>query len=310
MTVYWLALRKMTVENANAIAGLTWGFPAISHFVGFSHLLSRQLDSCFGVRLNGCAVIVHQHQVHAYKRNGWHIFAQTRNPLTKEGETAPIVQEGRMHFVASVLMPFSCNSPDLDTAQIEQTVRQLCFTGRLAGGTITKFDYQLLNEPADLDRNDAFHRKTLLRFLPGFALVERSQYLAKHHIERLKQNNEAELVDTLLDFVALKNVAEIENDKINWRRSPKPERGWLVPINIGYQAISELYRAGTVAGARSMNEPFRFVESVYTIGEWISPHRVKSLNDLVWRYKAEPETGRYLCCNDCVTYGNHMESAQ
>jgi CRISPR-associated protein Csy2 len=30
-----ILLRRMKVENANAIAGLTYGFPAITHFLGF-----------------------------------------------------------------------------------------------------------------------------------------------------------------------------------------------------------------------------------------------------------------------------------
>jgi CRISPR-associated protein Csy2 len=36
-----ILLRRVRVENANAIAGLTYGFPAITHFLGFSHALSR-----------------------------------------------------------------------------------------------------------------------------------------------------------------------------------------------------------------------------------------------------------------------------
>ena len=33
-----ILLRRVRVENANAIAGLTYGFPAITHFLGFSHV--------------------------------------------------------------------------------------------------------------------------------------------------------------------------------------------------------------------------------------------------------------------------------
>ena len=38
-----ILLRRIKIENANTIAGLTYGFPAITHFMGFSHALSRKL---------------------------------------------------------------------------------------------------------------------------------------------------------------------------------------------------------------------------------------------------------------------------
>ncbi|WP_279456876.1 type I-F CRISPR-associated protein Csy2 [Aeromonas veronii] len=48
-----LLLRHLKVENANAISGLTYGFPAISHFLGFTHALSRRLEQAFGLTLGG-----------------------------------------------------------------------------------------------------------------------------------------------------------------------------------------------------------------------------------------------------------------
>lgn len=46
-----LLLRHLKVENANAISGLTYGFPAISHFLGFTHALSRRLEQEHGLTL-------------------------------------------------------------------------------------------------------------------------------------------------------------------------------------------------------------------------------------------------------------------
>ena len=36
-----IIIRNVQVEYANAQAGLTWGFPAITAFMGFAHALSR-----------------------------------------------------------------------------------------------------------------------------------------------------------------------------------------------------------------------------------------------------------------------------
>src|SRR5687767_14223913 len=95
-----LTIRNICVDNANAIAGLTYGFPAVSHFLGFTHALSRKLTRKLGVALGGCAVVCHSHKVQAYQPSGWgdYVFALTRNPLTKEGDTAPFNEEGRMHM--------------------------------------------------------------------------------------------------------------------------------------------------------------------------------------------------------------------
>ena len=73
-----LLLRQVEVENANAINGLTYGFPAISHFLGFTHALSRKLDAAHGLTLGGCAVICHQHQLQAYQPDDHGDFEEGR----------------------------------------------------------------------------------------------------------------------------------------------------------------------------------------------------------------------------------------
>ena len=88
-----ILLRHVRVENANAIAGLTYGFPAITHFLGFTHAVSRIVSDTWGLSLTGCAVISHEHQIHAHSSGRDYQFALTRNPLTREGKTAPFNEE-------------------------------------------------------------------------------------------------------------------------------------------------------------------------------------------------------------------------
>lgn len=76
-----ILLRRISVENANAIAGLTYGFPAITHFLGFSHALSRRLTETHGLCIDGCAVVSHEQQIHAHSSGRDYQFALTRNPL-------------------------------------------------------------------------------------------------------------------------------------------------------------------------------------------------------------------------------------
>lgn len=96
----------MRVENANAIAGMTYGFPAITHFLGFTHALSRRLTETHELRIDGCAVISHEHQIHAHTSGRDYQFALTRNPLTRDAKTAsfnePEVEQ--QHYVMAVLI--------------------------------------------------------------------------------------------------------------------------------------------------------------------------------------------------------------
>jgi CRISPR-associated protein Csy2 len=302
-----LMLRHIQVENANAIAGLTWGFPAISNFLGFVHALSRKLPNDLELELSGCGVICHNREVQAYQPRGWgnYVFALTRNPLTKDAESPSFIEEGRMHMNVSLVIPILGDLDELDDPEdLRKLIQQLVFSQRLAGGTITSIgNIELHEPPEDYEGLKTFERRQLRRLLPGFALVQRSDLLAEHIQSSIEQDPAFEPLDAWLDFAALKYQAELpdgkENDSTNvmWRYLPKPGNGWLVPLSIGYRGISDLYEPGEVACARDTVTPFRFVESAYSIGEWLSPHRVTNLEQLVWRYRAEPEHSLYLCEN-------------
>lgn len=71
-----------------------------------------------------------------------------------------------------------------------------------------------------------------------------------------------------------------------------------MPIPVGYAALSPLHEAGSVLNARDAATPLRFVESVYSMGEWISPHRLTHLDQLLWRAETDEALGLYRCRND------------
>ena len=325
-----LLLRQVEVQNANAINGLTYGFPAISHFLGFTHALSRKLEAAHGLTLGGCAVICHQHQLQAYQPGGRgdYVFALTRNPLTKEGNTAPFNEEGRLHMTVSLLIECDFDAdelPDLGEtdvpASLPQRVEQLsqwlhqqvpCL--RLAGGTIT--DIQQIRWFEQHQESDAASkqlRQLMMRLLPGFALIGRHELLLTHHQNSLLESPDRTLLDSWLDFAALHyscnsntaheaaetvasdKVASAEVAKVEWQRKERPAPGYLVPMMVGYQAISDLHAPGEVSHTRDPRYPFCFVESAYSIGQWLSPHRVGSLQQILWHYRQQD--GLYLCHN-------------
>nr|WP_154325304.1 type I-F CRISPR-associated protein Csy2 [Pantoea sp. 201603H] len=284
----------LKVENANAAAGLTWGFPAISHFLGYMHALSRKLQQSHGLTFEGCAVICHHHQVHAHTSGRDYQFSLTRNPLTREGKTASFNEEARMHMTVSLLL--ECKGEiaqgDAGMKALATHLQPLCQTQKLAGGTITSLrQVRVAAMPAD----DAAWRALKWPLMPGFALLDRSLWLTEHFNQQRQRNPHAELIDAWLDYATINIVAESENissGKAAWHTAAKPQAGYLVPIMTGYQRISPLYAAGEVANSRDTETPFAFTEAVYGLGEWRGLHRITDINALFWRFHTT-ETGYY-----------------
>ncbi|PLC57596.1 type I-F CRISPR-associated protein Csy2 [Photobacterium carnosum] len=290
-------LKNMHIEGANAIAGFTYGFPAITQFLGFAHALSRKVEPQHGISFDGCAVMCHQHQVHAYRGSDWddYGFALTRNPLAKDGKTAPIVEEGKMNLCVSLLIEckgFSSGNSEQEQL-ISDAIKTLASSQRCAGGRITHIEACQF-KPMPNEASDC--RKLLRPLLPGFILCDRSDYLQQHN-----ESNDQNMIMNWLDFSALRyryetltesNSPDVEQGQ--WQRVNKPQSGYLVPLMIGYKQISEVFAAGEVANVRDNTTPFAFTEAVYSVGEWIgSPSRVESINQILWRYQYS--SPYYLC---------------
>ncbi len=92
-----------------------------------------------------------------------------------------------------------------------QWLKRVCLVQRLAGGTILDIANINLYTP-EISRDV---RLITRRLLPGFVLLDRSQYLDDHYQELVKENPEAELLDAWLDFSALKQKARPKSDLIS-----------------------------------------------------------------------------------------------
>lgn len=293
----FLLLRNISVENANAIAGQTWGFPAVSHFLGYMHALQRTLAKKWTaepLNFTGCAIISHQFETQTHQANKYseHVFALSRNPLTKEGNTAPFVEEGRMNMTVSLLIGIEDLAPfdEVDKQALINLIRSLSERQRLAGGTITSIANVRVEDLAqggdEQKKQVNFWLRTLL---PGFALVARPDLLTEHAVNFAEQDDPE--INAWLDTATLHLDAER-------KVLPKPYSGWIRPITVGYRAISPVYNAGQVAKSRDGISPVCFTEYAYSLGQWLSPHRITHFNDLLWKYQAQPKQGWYLCQND------------
>ncbi|MCY4389392.1 MAG: type I-F CRISPR-associated protein Csy2 [Desulfurellaceae bacterium] len=293
-----ILLRNLKVHGANAIAGFTWGFPAITHFLGYTHALQRRLPKKFDLSFDGCGVVCHRHQVHAHNPSPYADarFSLSRNPLDKSGKSASFVEEGKMNMEVTVLISVTENQQvdseekeELTAFLLHQSARQ-----RLAGGVLTNTPTV---EIADIQ--DEKHRKKLLRsLLPGFALVSRHDLLLAEQDRQRQANAPDPDLAAWLSFSSLRYAASQEktkDGKTPWQQvSSKP--GWIKPVAVGYRRISPLYEPGAIAKTRDASSPACFVENVYSLGQWLSPHRITNLNHLFWRPEYA-ETGTYLCRN-------------
>ncbi len=311
MSGAYIIFKRIEVQGANCIAGFTYGFPAITHFLGFAHALSRKLSQSEQLNMQGCAVICHQHQIHAYQPKGYgdYVFAQSKNPpifKRDASETPPIVEEGKMNMCVSLIMecPNFTMSREVEIDALKKNLISLAHQHRLAGGSIHNIQaVHVFSEKNDPEQKNKQMRKIKRLLLPGFVLMDRSDLLEEHYQNLQKNQPDAELIDAWLDFSAMKYKAnpiledgQVEADsetKAEWVRLDKPANGWLMPITNGYKAIAPIYPPGEVAKTRDLIYPFCFVEAVHSVGEWRSLHRIQQVTDMLWQYHYEDDW--YLC---------------
>lgn len=313
-----LELRELRVEGANAIAGLTWGFPAVSAFLGFCHALDRRLrgDSDCPPVLGGCAIVCHDYQLHSDPNlRGEHALALTRNPLTSSGGTAPFNEEGRMGMTVSLIVECLLSVDeyvdalevdcDDDQAFFVEQVQQALIGLRLAGGLI------VAHKPPRYTDAWLSNRRLMAPYLPGFALVDRSDLLVEHHRALAEHRPDTSLLEAWMDFGGVRYRAEHVNpeEAAAWDIVPKPEPGWFVPLMVGYQGIDALRPAGSVSSARDNDTAYCAVEPVHGVGQWVNPLRAEALEHLMWRYDYAAPEQAYRFLNAFPT-GQSTESTQ
>ncbi|MBT2785777.1 MULTISPECIES: type I-F CRISPR-associated protein Csy2 [unclassified Halomonas] len=307
-----LVLPRLRVQNANAISSpMTWGFPAMSAFVGLMHALERKLYAAgINVSLSNVGVICHDFDAQATEGGYIRGFHLTRNPVDKTGGTAAIVEEGRIHLDITLIFTIDSAAAENEHEDIAKQIGEIVAGMRIAGGSVIPNravpSHKQRPQWVALDDNEEERQKQFARlkrrWLPGFALTLRDDYLTEHHQTLQQQNPEASLLDAWLDLSRLNHYCALENkgesnEKPVWQVQ-RPYRGWLVPIPVGYGKISDLFNPGEVANARDNKTKFRFVESLYSIGEWVSPHRMKQPEDLLWYVDNDEEAGLYRLNND------------
>lgn len=309
-----LVLPHIRVQNANAISSpMTWGFPAITAFTGAMTALERRLGRDAGIAFYGVGVICHGFEAQVTTSGYTRAFHLTRNPVKSNGNTAGIVEEGRVHLEITLVFDVQIADAQLEDTQraaLAEQVVHLLAGMRIAGGSVmpalpgaarvstkpaTKPSLHRVPDGWEEDANDdarkahrQWFRALSRRWLPGFALVSRDDLLQARLTELRTVDPAATALDAWLDLSrwtsrAVERPAPPASDQpstVEWVTDPR--HGWTVPIPVGFASLSALHAPGTVSGTRDTHTPFRFVETVWSIGQWIGPHRLKRLSDLIW----------------------------
>lgn len=318
-----LLIPRLRIQNANAISSpLTHGFPAMSAFLGLMWALNRKLaQDGVPLVLEKVGVVCHAHQEQV-KTGFVNTFNLTRNPVDKKGDTAAIVEEGRIHLEISLIFQVKGLSEHMQALRLSsleaghlrdlaRKVSERLSTMRIAGGSVVDNPTSgqlpsLILWPSEDKEQQVVFRDLRRRCLPGFALVSREDLLQSHWARLKEEAPETSLLDAWLDLSRFNYRSQkMEDGSVKWQHD---RSGWMVPIPVGYRALGDVQDAGTVLNARDTVTPFRFVESVYSIGQWIGPHRLNHPNDLLWHAQSQELEGTYLCRNDYQAPSSEPES--
>ncbi len=287
----FLLIPHLKLHNANAMSSpYTIGFPAMTAWLGAVHALQRKLQSkgC-EVSLTKVGVSCHEFNLQTYKGQGdfVHSIIGTANPLDKGGSRPAFIEEARCHLEVSLLIECQNIDPDEKEQFLEEVQQFICSMKFASGDVLAVKKCQILqfDEDADQDRE---LKPILNKLMLGHVLVERRDLV----IESMKQAKDA--LDAVLDCLKVTHSSSVdENGKVIWT-SKRNAQGWLVPIAVGFQGISEL---GIAKNQRDADTPHRFAEAVLTLGEFIMPYRIESIDQLLWQYHVDLENNLYLCQN-------------
>lgn len=315
-----LVLPHLRVQNANAVSSpLTHGFPSMTAFLGLMWALERKAHQHgLGVSFKAVGVVCHHYLEQTTQGGFVNSFCLSRNPVKKDGKTAAIVEEGRIHLELSLIFAIESDhwqqDPDAPGRDLK-AIAELLQTMRIAGGSVLPPDARhhhryppfLIDLTGnDEDRASEFARQRR-KLLPGFTLVSRDDCLQERLDELRATLPEATGLDAWLSLARINwhYKTPESGDKGEWTHDRT--HGWLVPIPVGYGALGKLHEAGSVANARDEETPFRFVESLYSMGQWVSPHRLSSPQQMLWFADSEPDNGLYRCRNDFIDSTSAVE---
>lgn len=292
-----LLIPNIKIHNANALSSpYTIGFPAMTAWLGFMHALERKLHNSKFTQIKFTGLCVScldiNLQTHKGKNDYVSSIIATSNPLDKTGKRPSFIEEARCDIEVSIAI--ECQMDAIDHNQFTNFINNLLPRMKIASGDIISI------KPCQHLEVDENNPLALTKYLmPGFCLVSR-QDLIRQSMEYGQDS-----IDAILDYLKVTTDIEINENKKVIRSNPyKKEKGWLVPIAIGYQGIGELK---ITKNQRDTTTPHKFAESIVTLGEFKMPHHFDNIDEIMWRYQDYKDDDLYLCTN---SYSTHNQESK
>lgn len=288
-----LIIPRIKVHNANALSSpFTIGFPAMTAWLGAVHALQRHLNTQnIPVVFSATGVVSHDVNLQTYKgENDYvHSIVGTGNPLDKTGSRSAFIEEARCHLDISLVIEFNGISIDQHDQLLSLVTQLLHAKMKLAGGDIKSFQPPFCINSTEGNTDDL--RKIQRHLMPGYVLIERRDLV----IAAMAEEDSTDVLDTLIDYLAIHHRCEQDEvGNIEWHSYRKgfgdKPAGWIVPIATGFHALSGVDEA---KNQRDPTTPHRFAESLVTLGEFKMPHRLHSVEQMLWRYHTDGDL--YLC---------------
>ena len=206
-------------------------------------------------------------------------------PSDKNGNRAPFLEEAKCYLEVSLIVEFQGFTPETLAEFIESTQSIILSGLRMAGGDVLTMKRPFV---VSGDGKNAL-AQVKRHVMPGYVLLERRELL----IDAMKEGIDA--MDALLSFLEIRHTCS-DSEPYSWEVG-KRSLGWIIPIAVGYQQISPMFQS---LQQRDINVPHLFAESVITLGEFVMPYRLSSVEESLWRYSYEENNGLYLCKNEKV----------
>lgn len=299
--VGYLLFSKVHIADANTISSpISYGTPAITGFMGAFHAMSRKLalqSELAELSLGGVLIACHDCQPQMYRPATYidYTFNLSRNPIKKDGKTASIVEEGKCHITMSFVVEV-LGEEDLSVEEKQNLIshsHKLIQQQRMAGGSVRSLSSA---EPVRFFDEEQIDTLTPM-LMPAFVLMDASDDF-QEIIDDIRQDNpNATALDALIETCLIRHTPHQKpNQNTEWlSTSHKTGRGWLVPMPVGYQGVSELYDAGTMEHARTPKYPSQYVEPIYSLGKWVYPQRLhNNLTSAFWHYSHNADKSLYL----------------
>ncbi|WP_192482906.1 MULTISPECIES: type I-F CRISPR-associated protein Csy2 [Cysteiniphilum] len=282
-----LLIPRLKIQNANAFSSpFTIGFPAMTAWLGFMHALQRKLQhENFNPVLGGISIVSHEFNLQVHKGVGDYEYSVigTANPLDKDGSRPAFIEEPRCHLEVSLAIQYEGVSK-LQEQEFITTVKNVLNSGiKCASGDILAFEQLVIH------RNLAQLKRHLM---PGYVLIERRDLMC-HAME-----NSQDAIEAIIDYVAIHHQSVKDQDgNIAWQSKRKAldndmRSGWIVPISVGFQGLSDL---GQAKNQRDTMVEHRFAESIVTLGEFKMAYRIETAEQLFWHYHYQEDNSLYLC---------------